>query len=82
MESELIVSFVDQSPSYTYGFEAGMIWTKLECNAPHIEATIHRTNVEMIKKLCNIAGYFFDIKGYKDTEYAYVFAIKKTLSNN
>lgn len=82
MEHELIISFPDQSANFCYGYEAGIIWGKMEINAPGIFVTIHKTNVELIKQMAINKNYVFQIKQYRDFEYADCVLIKSTINNN
>lgn len=82
MESELIISFPDQSTSFCYGYEAGIIWGKMEMNISEIFVTIHQTNIELIKQMAINKNYVFQIKKYKDFEYADCVLIKSATNNN
>jgi hypothetical protein len=51
-EFGLLVSFPDQSHSFTHGFEAGTIWQKLTDGEILIEELmVHRVNCEMIDRM-------------------------------
>ena len=82
MKSQLIIKFTDESPSYTYGFEAGIIFSICESGIRDFNKTIHRSNIEVVKKICKEYGYIFELKGYKDFDYANIFAIKSTITHN
>ncbi len=85
MESSLIIRFDDQSKNYTYGFEAGIIWEKMESGVPDFNRTIRVENIPVIKRMCNEMGYVFQVKEYTQDEFegwANIFAIKKTFTNN
>ena len=64
-EYGLIVSFPDQSESFTLGFEAGMIWQRIQNGETHIAATVHTANAEVLKRMADAAGL---IASAKDTE--------------
>ena len=55
-EYGLIVSFTDQSESFTLGFEAGMIWQRLQNGETHIKATVHTSNTEVLKRMSDAVG--------------------------
>lgn len=57
MDRQLIVSFVDQSPAYTYGFEAGMIWQRMQAREPLIEAVTRAENATTLRRMAQAAGY-------------------------
>lgn len=57
MEHALIVSFPDQSTSFTYGFEAGMIWARMEARVPAIEATVRAENGPVLRRMAAALGY-------------------------
>ncbi len=51
-EYSLIVSFPDQSETFVLGFEAGMIWEKLQAGVLDFDLTIHTANTEVIQRMC------------------------------
>lgn len=57
MQHSLIVSFPDQSPSFTLGFEAGMIWARMEAREPAIEATVRAENGPVLRRMATARGY-------------------------
>ena len=56
-EYGLLVSFTDQSHSFTHGFEAGMIWQDMQNNVPRIDMMVHEENVQVICRMAEAAGY-------------------------
>tara|TARA_B100002049_G_C15942970_1_gene317166 strand:- start:269 stop:553 length:285 start_codon:yes stop_codon:yes gene_type:complete len=52
-EYGLIVSFPDQSETFVLGFEAGMIWQRLESGETEFEAVAHAGNSEVIYRMAN-----------------------------
>lgn len=83
--SELLIRFSDQSPSYTYGFEAGIIWQMMETGIKDFNRTIRVENIEVVKDMCLKMDYVFDLKKYGQDEFegwADIFAIKKTSTDN
>lgn len=57
VEHGLIVSFTDESDSFVHGFEAGMIWQRLQSGEPEIFATIHTENAEVLRRMAAATGY-------------------------
>lgn len=54
----LLVSFEDQSPSYVHGFEAGMLWHRMEAGAEaEIELMVHSANRETINRMAIAKGW-------------------------
>lgn len=84
-KSSLLIRFDDQSQSYTLGFEAGIIWEKIENGVTDFNRTIRVENINVVKDMCNKTGYVFEIKEYGRAEFegwADIFAIKKTFTDN
>lgn len=52
----LIMPFIDQSKSFTAGFECGLIYNQLENGECLYDHLIHRINVEQIKLICELFG--------------------------
>ncbi|WP_243368907.1 hypothetical protein [Microvirga solisilvae] len=58
VEYGLIVSFPDQSPGFTHGFEAGMLWLRMsESTEREIEITTHADNREVIQRMAASLGW-------------------------
>jgi len=57
-----LVPFEDQSDSYVHGFEAGMIWQRMQQAEEVIETDIplHRANLRTFEKMASAAGYDFE----------------------
>lgn len=59
----MIVAFDDTSPSFVHGFEAGMIWARLEQGDAEIDLglseglPIHQESVEIVKRMAAARGY-------------------------
>ena len=53
VEHGLIVSFTDNSEAFTNGFEAGMLWQRMEAGEQHIAAVVHCENQEVILRLAD-----------------------------
>lgn len=51
----LIVSFPDQSETFVLGFEAGMIWERLQTEWA-IDTNVHTANIEVLTRMCAAAG--------------------------
>lgn len=52
----LIVSFPDQSQSFVLGFEAGMIWKRLESGEAEFSETVHADNRDVIERMVEAMG--------------------------
>lgn len=54
-----IVPFEDQSDSYVHGFEAGMIWQRMQQSEDVIETAtpLHRANLPTLQKMAAACGY-------------------------
>lgn len=48
----LIVSFPDQSETFVLGFEAGMIWERLQAGETEIDVNVHTLNIEVLNRMC------------------------------
>lgn len=59
VEFKPIVSFTDQSPNFTLGFEAGMVWQQMQTLVSPIASGIpYRTeNTEVLRRMANASGY-------------------------
>ena len=58
VEWKPLVSFSDDpSPSYTHGFEAGMIWQQMQDEHAEIEVTVHVENEGTFRNMADAAGY-------------------------
>lgn len=71
-EYNLILRFDDPTPSYTYGFEAGIIWALMETGVENINRPIREENIEVIQRMGSRLGYRTDLKptmgGWLDLE--------------
>ena len=47
----MVMSFNDQSESYTLGFECGMIWELLRQGVPQDSLTVHAANIDQLHKV-------------------------------
>lgn len=72
---QLLVSFPDQSPPFTYGFEAGNIWAMLTANlVSELNFTTRVENREVIMRMAAARGWRIDVKldvaeGWDDTTF-------------
>ena len=60
VERGLIVSFEDQDPRYTYGFEAGMIWQRMQNGETKFDQYIRVENRLTIERMCAARNYGCD----------------------
>lgn len=56
VEHSLVVSFPDQSQAFTLGFEAGMLWQRMESGERSIRATTRVENRECITRMATAQG--------------------------
>lgn len=52
----IVMSFNDQSESYTLGFECGMIWELLRQGVPQDSITVHAANIDQLHKVAKHYG--------------------------
>ncbi len=57
MNHRLLMAFVDQSPSFAYGFEAGKVWAEMGSNRRVIEGQYHEENHEQLMRCAQTKGY-------------------------
>lgn len=63
---ELVMEFLDDSPSFAHGFEMGVIWLQLKSNP---ESQTHIINSENSAQVVLMAEYWkrqFDLKNISD----------------
>lgn len=72
-----VLTFLDQSASFVYGFELGMLWVYLE-QRPHILSTlVHVANQAMVERIAAYHGYVADfclsaVEGWIETRLVHV----------
>ena len=77
-EFGLIVSFDDQSHSYVHGFEAGMIWQRMQAGAEaEIDTLIHTVNTETVRRMAVAEGWDAKFTVTEVEEWSTVFMEKK-----
>ncbi len=57
IEYGLLVSFTDDSQSFTNGVEAGMLLRDLQASPDELEGTYHAENQELLKRYAEALGY-------------------------
>lgn len=69
----MLVAFPDQSETFVLGFEAGMLWRRLEAEAePLIDMgfdegfPVHTANLEVISRMASSKGYAVETKPVDD----------------
>lgn len=55
-----ILQFDDQSPSFSFGFQAGVIWQKTKSGEPFTDQ-FSGDNLELVQRMASRAGYEFEI---------------------
>lgn len=66
MSDTLIMPFIDESKSFTEGFECGMIWGLIKSGECLDNHPIHNVNVEQVKMICETFGADYSITGFCD----------------
>jgi len=61
MDYGLVVSFPDQSQAFTLGFEAGMLWRRIEAKEPDISVTTRIENREIIARMASASGLVVEL---------------------
>lgn len=78
---DLVVSFTDDSESFTNGFEAGQIWESMKRHDPTIEKTVHTANKETIVRMAHAEGYDVDWTTSDIPEWSYLILTKSRKAN-
>lgn len=56
-EYRLIVKFLNESPDFAFGFEAGKIYQQMRARQCSIEGVYHRVNADQICLMAKALGY-------------------------
>lgn len=56
MSNMLLMPFIDESPSFTNGFECGQVWQMIEEGETIERRLVHVENIEQIKLICRSFG--------------------------
>jgi protein-arginine kinase activator protein McsA len=64
---EMIMPFLDESKSYTQGFECGRVWAEMKTKQPFKDYPIHKSNAEQIKLVAKVLGYEISITELNET---------------
>ena len=67
-----LVRFPDQSPSFVLGFEAGMVWSRMQQGEAIIENAIpyHVENLEVFQRMADAGGDIVDARRLEQIEWA------------
>lgn len=68
-EFACLVPFPDQSNSFVHGFEAGMIWNRMEAGETPIDFTgmpLHSENRDVLQRMAAARGYDLRIESDRD----------------
>lgn len=72
-EFRCLVPFPDQSASFVHGFEAGMIWQRMNAGEQTIgsdlEIATHSCNLEVFQRMADTHGYLLEIDYCDDDEW-------------
>ena len=83
--SELLISFPDQSGSFTNGVEFGRILERMERGEDWItnnDLPVHKENIEVIKRAAKVYGYACVFGIEESAEWVGFMALKKVNSEN
>ena len=69
---QCLVAFPDESASFVYGFEAGMIWEYLQRGETVLESVVHEANREVLQRMALASGYVADWAESFDEEWVQV----------
>jgi hypothetical protein len=58
-EYGLLVSFPDQSEKFTLGFEAGMVWEKMQ-KEDEFEMSVHNQNQEVCRRMAAAMAFYVE----------------------
>ena len=64
-DMELVLGFDTDDPQYARGFEAGMLWERMNAEH-HLVADIHATNTEMVMRMAEAKGFSFVAEDLND----------------
>ena len=62
MENELLMPFVDESKSFTHGFESGQIWEWAKNGTTFNNYVFHTVNKSQVEKILILHGYDYYIE--------------------
>lgn len=68
-ERELVLRFDTDHPEFTRGFEAGMIWERMNQRIPTFEQHISGKNAEMIMRMAEVQSYKYVADNLEDGWY-------------
>ena len=78
---DLVVTFTDDSQSFTNGFEAGQLWEAMKRCEPTIEKTVHTANKDTIHRMAHAEGYDVDWTSSDLPEWSYLILTKSRKAN-
>lgn len=56
MANTLLMPFIDETPSFTNGFECGQVWQRISEGDTIEKQLIHCENIEQIRLICRSFG--------------------------
>jgi len=68
----LVVSFPDQSASFTNGFEAGRLEQRMSAGETPIESVVHTENEEVLRRLAEWQGYSVEWRASEVEGWSYI----------
>jgi len=64
---KLLMSFIDETPSFCLGFECGQLWSHLAKNPDLDNYIFHTKNREQVKLICEHFGSRWETEEIDDT---------------
>ena len=80
MENTLLMPFLDESESFTNGFECGQIWQRVSDGESFERCLIHTCNIEQIKLICESFGVLYKIDNSSDSEWS-LLSVSSAITN-
>ena len=68
----LVVSFPDQSESFTLGFEGGRMDQRMSASESPIEECVHTSNEELFRRLADYQGYAMEWRASEVEGWSYI----------
>jgi hypothetical protein len=70
MSNTLLMPFVDESESFTNGFECGQVWQRISDGESFERCLIHKCNEKQIEMICESFGVKYLIQKSADPEWS------------
>lgn len=80
MGNTLLMPFIDESESFTHGFECGQIWQRVSEGESFEKCLIHSCNYAQIKMICESFGVQWSIVDSSDPTW-HLLSVKSVISS-